>query len=226
MHQPNPPDSIPPSPPTTPNSPSPINRTLSHDLDALRALADQGPLTFGQLVDALHDRAGISLLVILSFAFMLVPVPGVSTAASVVFFALAFTAVFATRPYLPGWVRRRSISQPNAQKMLAVSQRAWDKVSWIVRPRLQFLTGFPLRYLAGLSLFAAIVAFALPIPIPFNNSPPAFCILLLALGLLGRDGLLMLAGHLATLIMWIALFLAGDFLYDLIRSILHRISGS
>ena len=210
----------------TPPYPTTAPRTLSDDLAELLKLAGQGPLTFGNLLDALHDRAGTSLLVILAFAFMLVPVPGVSTAASVVFFALAFTAVFATKPYLPGWVRKRSISQPNAQKMLAVSQRAWNKIARLVKPRLQFLVAVPLRYVAGVSLFAAIVAFALPIPIPFNNSPPSFCILLLALGLLARDGLLLLLGHLCTVVMWVLLFLAGGFAHDLASAMWQRIVGA
>jgi hypothetical protein len=199
--------------------------TLAEDLQALRALADRGPITFGDLVDSLQDRAGTSLLVILAFAFMLVPVPGVSTAASVVFFALAYTAVFATKPYLPGWVRKRSISQANAVKMLSVAAKGWTKISKLVKPRLGFLVSYPMRLLAGVSLFFAIVAFALPIPIPFNNSPPSFCILLLALGLLGRDGLLMLLGHVANLVMWLVLFLAGNFLWDLLGQVWEKVAG-
>jgi hypothetical protein len=48
---------------------------------------------------------------------------------------------------------------------------------------------------AGLMLLAALVLL-LPLPIPFTNSFPAWAILLLAAGLLERDGVFILAGYL------------------------------
>lgn len=217
-----------PPPETTASVPGPsfglASRTLGDDLRSLEQLAEQGPVTFGQLVDALHDRAGTSLLVILSFAFMLVPVPGVSTAASLLFFALTFTAILGTRPYLPEFARRRTISQPNAKRMIAVASKGWSRMEKLVKPRFTLLSVGPFRWLAGLSLFTAIVAFALPIPIPFNNTPPAFCMLLLGLGLLGRDGIMLLLGHLCNAVMWIILVLAGDFLVILIQKLIDRLS--
>lgn len=190
--------------------------TLTDDIQKLAALAEAGPVSFGQLIDTLGDRASTSLLVILALAFLVVPVPGVSTVSSVVFFLLAFTSVTGRRPWLPGFVRRRTISQPWAVRMFASAGRLVTWLGRYVKPRATFLAHGPLRWLAGLSLALAIVAFALPIPIPFNNSPPAFCILLLGLGLLNRDGVILLLGHAATLILWLLLLLAGTFLYDLI----------
>lgn len=206
----------------TSHKPAGVVRTLDDDLTELLSLAARGPVTFGQMVDALHERAAISLLVILSFAFMLVPVPGVSTASSVIFVLLGVSAVFGFRLYLPGWLRRRAISQEWAVKMLTSSSRLWGRVSKLVKPRLTFLAAVPLRWLAGVSLLAGIVAFALPIPIPFNNSPPAFCMLLLALGLLGRDGLILILGHLATWTLWVILFVFGDFIWTIVQRVVEK----
>lgn len=206
-------------PPTT--SPE---RTLSDDIDDLIVLAEKGPISFGHIVDALHERAATSLLVILSMAFLLIPIPGLSTVASVLFFLLGASAVLHTKLHLPGWVRRREIAKPLALKMLFTARATWAKLSKLTRPRMRVLTALPLRWLAGLTLFAAIVAFALPIPIPFNNSPPAFCMLLIALGLLARDGLMVLLGHIATLILWLILFLAGNFLWEMLDKIWSRLT--
>lgn len=205
-----------------PEQSSQVDHKLADDLAKLSRLAEQGPVTFGQLVDELGDRAGVGLLVILSFVFLLVPVPGVSTAASVLFLGLGSTAVLGTKLYLPKWIRRRGMSQPTAQKALRFATKGWAKAERAVRPRLEFLTVGPFRWLAGASLLFAIVAFALPIPIPFNNSPPAFCMLLISLGLLGRDGLMILFGHLATVAMWLALYLAGNVLWQSIYSLLGK----
>ncbi|MFN4241894.1 MAG: exopolysaccharide biosynthesis protein [Tepidisphaerales bacterium] len=198
-----------------------VETTLEQDIQKLATLAEAGPVTFGQLVDTLGDRASTSLLVILALAFLVVPVPGVSTASSVVFFLLAFTSLTGRRPWLPAFVRRRAISQPYAQRMFASAGRIARWLGRYVKPRLTFLVHGVFRWLAGLSMALAIIAFALPIPIPFNNSPPALCILLLGLGLLNRDGLMLLLGHLANLILWVLLLMAGTFLYDLVRRALE-----
>ena len=197
--------------------------TLGDDLAQLERLAQLGSVSFGEMVDALQSRASTSLLVILSFAFVFVPIPGVSTASSVLFFALAATSVLGTNLYLPNWIRRRSMSQANTQRALKIARRGWTRAERIVKTRLAFLTYGPFRWLVGLSLFTSIVAFALPIPIPFNNSPPAFCILLLSLGLLGRDGVLILFGHIANLVMWAVMFMAGNFMVNLLQRITDKL---
>lgn len=202
--------------PTTPSEMT-AEHTLESDIRKLMALAEVGPVSFGQLVDTLQERAGVSLLVILSFAFLVVPVPGVSTAASVVFLLLAMTTLLGRRTYLPEFATRRMIPQRYAIRMFSAA--AWG-TGWAgrhVRPRWTVLVRGGFRWLVGVSLLAAIVAFALPIPIPFNNSPPAFCMLLLGLGLWARDGVMVLLGHLSNLILWVILVMAGQFLFDLGR---------
>jgi hypothetical protein len=54
-------------------------------------------------------------------------------------------------------------------------------------------------------MLTAALALLLPLPIPFTNSFPAWTILLLAAGLLERDGLFILAGYL--------IFAAGVFYF-------------
>jgi hypothetical protein len=49
------------------------------------------------------------------------------------------------------------------------------------------------------SLFVAAVVLGMPIPLPFSNFFPAVAIILLAVGVLEGDGLLVAAGHTATL---------------------------
>ena len=56
-----------------------------------------------------------------------------------------------------------------------------------------------MRIPLGVSLFVAAVVLGLPIPLPLSNFFPAVAILLLAVGVLEGDGLLVAAGHGATL---------------------------
>lgn len=61
------------------------------------------------------------------------------------------------------------------------------------------MMGRVMRIALGLSLFTAAVVLGLPIPLPLSNFFPAVAIILLAAGVLEGDGLLVLAGHVATL---------------------------
>ena len=82
-------------------------------------------------------------------------------------------------------------------------------------PRLSFLTHPPVDRVIGgaLVLFSASIL----VPLPLTNSVPALAIVLVSMGLLGRDGLLVLAGTLLGTA-WIAsLIFAGASLISLIR---------
>jgi hypothetical protein len=66
----------------------------------------------------------------------------------------------------------------------------------LLRPRLTFLTDTPLLVqLHAVLMLLAALALLLPLPIPFSNSFPAWAILLMAAGLLERDGLFILAAY-------------------------------
>ncbi|HEU0108238.1 MAG TPA: exopolysaccharide biosynthesis protein, partial [Vicinamibacteria bacterium] len=75
-------------------------------------------------------------------------------------------------------------------------------------PRLGAVTSGPARAAIGLSLCCAAVILALPIPLPLSNFFPAAAILMLALGLLEGDGLMVMAGHAATVGLCVGLYLA------------------
>ena len=75
-----------------------------------------------------------------------------------------------------------------------------------LRPRLTMLTDTPLlRQLHALLMLLAALTLLLPLPIPFTNSFPAWTILLIAAGLLERDGFFILAGY--------VVFVAGVFYF-------------
>ncbi len=57
-----------------------------------------------------------------------------------------------------------------------------------------------LEQLHAVSIVICALMLLLPLPIPFSNIVPAWAILLIAGGLLERDGVFILAGHVATLI--------------------------
>jgi hypothetical protein len=78
------------------------------------------------------------------------------------------------------------------------------RLEGVVRPRLTFLHAGPgMARLVGLGVALAGLGLMLPLPIPFSNALPAWAVVLLALGLMERDGLFLLLGHLTVLAGWL-----------------------
>jgi hypothetical protein len=78
-------------------------------------------------------------------------------------------------------------------------------------PRWEPLAGHQ-RPLAVVCLYLAVV---LLLPIPFFNTPPALCLVLLALGMVQRDGVLVVAGLAGTAMVTLALAWIGSGLWSL-----------
>jgi hypothetical protein len=182
---------------------------LAGDLSRLTVRANGEPITIGAILATLADRGNVVAIILLAAPFVVIPIPGISTAVGAVVLALSVAVMFSTNPWLPGWVRRKSVSFETLTKLVNGSKRVLKFMQNFMRPRISWLATPKLNWLHGLSLVAATIALMLPIPIPMNNAPPAVGVLLLALGLLERDGLMLLIGHIYTWLMWLVLIIVG-----------------
>lgn len=96
-------------------------------------------------------------------------------------------------PLIPSMLGRRHLSPRLLRRLMRVGVPLVRRLERYCRPRLTSLT-------SGLGLGIAAVIMALQgvgfaMPLPFGNTPFAFGIVLTAFGLLTRDGLFTLAGH-------------------------------
>jgi hypothetical protein len=182
---------------------------LADDLAHLITLADGRALPIARVMSTMEDRGYALALLFLAFPFVL-PIPSLGMSAPVGFF-LALTGLALARggkPSLPQFLQRREIAYPALKAIAAAVARARRVSGVLVRPRLGLVTSGPARAAIGLSLAGAALVLALPIPLPLSNFFPAAAILLLALGLLEGDGLMVMAGHVATLGLGVVLYLA------------------
>jgi hypothetical protein len=65
--------------------------------------------------------------------------------------------------------------------------------------------------LIGLGIVIASLGLMLPLPIPFSNSIPAWAVVLLAIGMMEKDGLCVLLGHLTAMGTWVFIGLTSAF---------------
>lgn len=170
--------------------------------DLLEARAGQlgdGRVTLGALIAVLGNRS-FGLLLLLFALPNLVPLPpGSSTVFGLPLLLLsAQMACGRGLPWLPAWLLRRSLPRSSFDLMLARTLPSMRRLERWLKPRYRRCTGPQAERLLG--GWCALQATILALPIPFANMPPALCIVLIALGLLERDGALVLAGSLVGLV--------------------------
>src|SRR4051812_10891716 len=191
--------------PVSANQPPP--RKLSEELGELRDRSTQRSVTLREVIYILQGRAYMLLVLLLSLPFVTpIPVPGLSTPFGLAIALIALRLSLGQRPWLPMKLQRRKLPAGFFQKLFSVAERVLRFLEKFLRPRLTYLTDTPLlAQLHALLMLIAALALLLPLPIPFTNSFPAWTILLLAAGLLERDGLFILGGYL--------IFIAGVFYF-------------
>jgi hypothetical protein len=186
----------------------PVRARLADDLARLLLLANGRALPVAHAVAAMEDRGSLFGVLFLALPFVL-PIPSLGMALPIGSF-LAMAGLAMARggtPSLPAFLQRREIAYPALRALAGAADRA-KGLSGVLRPRLAALTRGPARAAIGLSVFCAAFILALPIPLPLSNFFPAVAILMLVVGLIEEDGLLVLAGHAATLALCVGLYFA------------------
>lgn len=170
---------------------------LSVELARLREQAAERAVTLREVIYTLQGRAYLLLVLLLALPFITpIPLPGLSTPFGLAILLIAARLSLGQKPWLSMRLQRKELPAGFLGKLFAVAERVLRFLEKFLRPRLTFVTDTPLlaQLHAVLMLVAALVLL-LPLPIPLTNSFPAWTILLLAAGLLERDGLFILAGY-------------------------------
>lgn len=163
-----------------------------------RILADLpgDQVSIGYLVLRLRRRSFGGLLILLAalgvfpgisfFIGLAMIVPGVQMAAGY------------RAPLLPRVVRRRRLASESLRTVAGKAIPWLERLERVVRPRWLAWTKPPVPVALGVLVVG--LALVVILPLPFSNLPPAIALVLLALGLLERDGLLIALGFLAGLV--------------------------
>lgn len=179
-------------------------------------------LTVAEILDATAS-AGFGFVIAL-LALVAIPFVGLSTP-----FGLAIAFVGAqlllgrTRPWLPGRIRRVRMTASALERIGRWLVRWTGWMGHLVRERLRPLTRGLALGLVGLGLVILGAGLALPIPIPGSNLVFIVPILLYGIGLLERDGLLMLVGHVMTLAHVVLAFIAWRVVSAAVASLGHAL---
>ncbi len=143
---------------------------------------------------------------VLGTMLLLVSIPGLLPSTGIPFGSLFSPAMFIVglawfagkkTVKLPNKINDYDLNTDTARNILLKMAKAYEYAERLCKPRQSHLTkGFPLRVIGFMVMINAIIVF---LPIPFGNTLPAFANIVMALGVLFRDGLTVLLGHLLTL---------------------------
>lgn len=167
---------------------------LSDLLTALASDESSGHCTLHDVLSRMGDRTYGILFLVLALANFIPSVPGFSGFVGLALVVVTSQLVIGRRvPWIPAFVRRRRISRDGLRMALA---KAMGPVRWferVCKPRLKFLTSLHIERLLGVLILCLAATIMLPIPV-IGNIPPAIAIATLALGLIERDGLVVILG--------------------------------
>jgi len=156
-------------------------------------------VTVRELLGLIGEQGLLLALMFLTLPFLIpLSIPGVSTVFGLVAILISLGVTFNRVPWLPDRLLDRPLDAVKLAGAIERGAERFGRVDRISHPRLQRLTtGRAMNRMAGLGLLLGSVLLIFPLGlVPFSNTLPAWGILLLAAGLLQRDGLLILLGYL------------------------------
>lgn len=169
--------------------------SLQNTLDAITTPT----ITLRRLFDLVGEHGLLFLCALLTIPFLLpVSIPGVSAVFGLGIILISIGITLNRMPWLP---RRLMDRELDSEKLTGILRRGAGIVARIerfIKPRLKGLTsrGLAAR-INGLALIFGGLLLILPLGlIPFSNTLPAYAILFLAIGMIQRDGLVVILGHL------------------------------
>ncbi len=171
--------------------------------EKMQAAIDRLPPEGVTLVEIrdLIGREGMMLLTAFLTIIFLVPVsiPGVSTVFGGAILLLSFSRLLNRPVWLPEKLKKRPVSTDKLRAGMERGMRMFRRLERISRPRrMRWLTsGAFASAVNNAALILGAVLLMAPFGlIPFSNTLPAVAILFFAIGLLQRDGVCILLGHL------------------------------
>jgi hypothetical protein len=176
------------------------SRKLSEEFAVILQEFEVETVTLREVMSRLHGRGYVLLLMLLSLPFCTpIPLPGVSTPFGLIIALIGGRLVFGVKPWLPARLLDTRLSPVVFRKVFAWTQKILLWFEKVLRPRMLWLSSSSvLEQLHAVPIVVCALLLLLPLPVPFSNVIPAWAVMLLAGGLLERDGVFILAGYVAT----------------------------
>lgn len=206
---------------------------LREKLDQVIRMLPPERVSLAQILELIGREGLLLFCVFLTLPFMVpISIPGVSTVFGAVILLIGASVLVNRTPWLPERFMKREF--PAARLRAAIERGVcWvQRMERISKPRWLGMTHGPaMHVINGLMIILGAVLLMAPFGlIPFSNTLPGLAVLLLAIGLLQRDGVCVLLGYLTnvlTIVYFVVLILGGGLaLRELWHMLLRWLGGT
>lgn len=201
-------------------------RGATAKLEAIaNALRPGETLTLGELFARMEERAYGLLLLVLALPCCL---PFIYVLPQIVALPMLFLAgqlaMGRASPWLPQKLAQRGFEADTLRQVVRRAKPWLGIVEWFAHPRLGFVTGPTAMRIIGALLLIPTASILLPLPL--TNTVPGIAVVIVAIGLVERDGLLV-AGGLVLGLGWVAALVIGGqaaimLLTDFVRGVIAQ----
>ena len=204
-------------PPSLP--PSDETRAFSDVLEGLGA-SDDPRLTLREMVEAFGERGFGAVIMMLALMALIPWPPGGKAVFSVPIILIAGEmALQSDRVWLPRFLMKASVSRATYRTASQKILKRLRQVERLTRPRLPILTGDVADVIIG--ILCILLALMMALPVPFGDALPGITLVILALGIIQRDGVFILLGLVGSILC--AIYLA--LVWTTVVAIIHGVGG-
>ncbi len=208
------------------DQPSGQHEALGAQIQRAIASLPEGEISLGRMLLHFGPQGLLVLTVLLTLVFMIpVSIPGVSTVFGAAILLIGISRLLGKPLWLPTRLRDRPLPSDRLRAALQGGMRWVQRLARISKPhRLSsFVDGRLPELINNLAFILAALLLMAPFGfIPFSNTLPGLALLCFAVGLLQRDGVAIIAAHVANVatIVYFAILLGGGGL--VIKELLER----
>ena len=173
----------------------------------LRALVRSMPrtgITLSELIRSVGNDGLLILVALLTLVFLIpISIPGVSTVFGAAILLISVSRLIGRELWIPSKLEHRVIGTRKLRPLLRKALSWLKKLERVSKPnRIQWLVAAgAVAFFNNAALILGVVLLMMPFGlIPFSNTFPAVAILFLAIGLLQRDGVCILLGHISNVV--------------------------
>jgi hypothetical protein len=155
--------------------------------------ADDTSVSLGWVMSRLHEQAFGLFLLILALPCCIPFLYGIPQVVALPLMFVSAQILFGRRtPWLPDRLSAREVTTEGLSSLAARAEPWLRRVEAFSRPRLSALTHAPADRFVGLAL--VLFSMSILVPLPSTNTVPGFAVVIVAMGLLQRDGVLVILG--------------------------------
>ncbi len=191
--------------------------------ETLKSLGSRDPnktSRLGDILDEFHENSFAIVMILFNTPMAIPWPPGFTTVFSIPLLIIAAQMTLGLHKLkLPAWIKNKEVKNSTLAMISKKTIPIFLKVEKYLKPRYKIFQSVYGEQLVGIiSIFAAI---AIAMPFPFTNGIPAIGIVIMCLGLLKRDGLVVLIGIAVAITGIVIAYYASKILIKLLFSALY-----